>query len=43
VARVQLEGVSKTYDRGRTLVLEAATFEVQDGELLVLVGPSGCG
>ena len=42
MARVALEGVRKVYDNGY-LAVENATFEIADGELLVLVGPSGCG
>jgi len=42
MARVALAGVRKVYDNGYVAV-EDATFEIADGELLVLVGPSGCG
>jgi ABC-type dipeptide/oligopeptide/nickel transport system ATPase component len=42
VARVELERVRKTYG-GRQAAVSDATFEVADGELVVLVGPSGCG
>jgi len=42
MARVKLEHVRKVYDNGFTAVHDA-TFEVADGEFLVLVGPSGCG
>ncbi|MDB6163620.1 MAG: ugpC [Xanthomonadaceae bacterium] len=42
MASVQLEQVRKTYPNGFVAVHDA-TFEVADGELLVLVGPSGCG
>jgi len=42
MARVALDGVRKVYDNGYVAV-ENATFEVADGELMVLVGPSGCG
>ena len=42
MAEVRLERVSKIYDNGHVAVREAS-FEVRDGELLVLVGPSGCG
>ncbi len=42
MATVRLDNVRKTYDHGKVAVA-GATFEVADGELLVLVGPSGCG
>ena len=42
MARVALAGVRKVYDNGYVAV-EDATFEIADGELMVLVGPSGCG
>jgi multiple sugar transport system ATP-binding protein len=42
MASVSLEKVSKTFPNGQKAVIEA-TFEVADGELVVLVGPSGCG
>jgi len=42
MASLQLEHVRKTYPNGFVAV-EDATFDVADGELLVLVGPSGCG
>ncbi|KAF1017604.1 MAG: sn-glycerol-3-phosphate import ATP-binding protein UgpC [Stenotrophomonas maltophilia] len=42
MAKVQLQSVRKVYDNGQVAVKDA-TFEVADGELMVLVGPSGCG
>jgi multiple sugar transport system ATP-binding protein len=42
MASVRLERVRKVYDNGFVAVHDA-TFEVADGEFLVLVGPSGCG
>jgi multiple sugar transport system ATP-binding protein len=42
MARVQLDQVRKVYPNGFVGVA-GASFEVADGELLVLVGPSGCG
>jgi multiple sugar transport system ATP-binding protein len=42
MARVALAGVRKVYDNGFVAV-ENATFDIRDGELMVLVGPSGCG
>jgi multiple sugar transport system ATP-binding protein len=42
MASVQLDNVRKVYDNGQVAV-HGASFEVADGELMVLVGPSGCG
>ncbi len=42
MASVQLQQVRKVYPNGYVGVA-GATFDVADGELLVLVGPSGCG
>lgn len=42
MARVALAGVRKVYDNGYVAV-ENASFDIRDGELMVLVGPSGCG
>ncbi len=42
MAHVKLENVRKIYD-GEVVAVQGATFEVEDGEFVVLVGPSGCG
>jgi multiple sugar transport system ATP-binding protein len=42
MANVQLDNIRKVYDNGQVAV-HGASFEVADGELMVLVGPSGCG
>lgn len=42
MAAVRLDKVRKVYPNGH-VALEEASFEIADGELLVLVGPSGCG
>jgi multiple sugar transport system ATP-binding protein len=42
MATIQLDRIRKVYGNGQVAV-HGATFEVADGELLVLVGPSGCG
>ena len=42
MARVQLDNLRKVYPNGHVGVA-GASFEVADGELVVLVGPSGCG
>ncbi|GAA5072528.1 ABC transporter ATP-binding protein [Lysobacter panacisoli] len=42
MAKVTLDRLRKVYPNGYVGV-DDATFEIGDGELLVLVGPSGCG
>ena len=42
MAKVTLERLRKVYPND-VVGVDDATFEVADGELLVLVGPSGCG
>ena len=42
MATVVLDRLRKVYPNGHVGVADA-TFQVADGELLVLVGPSGCG
>ena len=42
MADVRFDGVRKVYDNGRVAV-HGASFDIADGELMVLVGPSGCG
>jgi len=42
VAAVKLHAVRKVYSNGHVGV-DSASFDIADGELLVLVGPSGCG
>jgi multiple sugar transport system ATP-binding protein len=42
MAGVSLQKLRKSYENGHVAVHEAS-FDVADGELLVLVGPSGCG
>lgn len=42
MARVTLKALHKVYENGFVAVKDAS-FEVKDGEFVVLVGPSGCG
>ena len=42
MASVQFEGVRKVYENGQ-VAIPGASFDIADGELMVLVGPSGCG
>jgi len=41
MAEVILKNVYKTFDK--TAVVKGFSLDIQDGEFLVLVGPSGCG
>ena len=44
-AYLQLDGISKAYGAGAGAMhaLADITLEVQEGEFLAVVGPSGCG
>ena len=42
MATVTLKNIAKSYD-GKVDVITDASFEISDGEFVVLVGPSGCG
>ncbi|MDR4887756.1 ABC transporter ATP-binding protein [Fredinandcohnia sp. QZ13] len=39
---IKFENVSKKYPDG-TVAVDSLTFEIQQGEFVVLIGPSGCG
>ncbi|MEP7206060.1 MAG: sn-glycerol-3-phosphate ABC transporter ATP-binding protein UgpC [Casimicrobiaceae bacterium] len=41
MASVSFHGIEKSF--GTTKVLHGVSFDIQDGEFMVLVGPSGCG
>ncbi|MCH8613087.1 ABC transporter ATP-binding protein [Arsenicicoccus dermatophilus] len=43
MATVAFDGASRIYDVGVRPAVDALTFDIADGEFLVLVGPSGCG
>ena len=40
---IVLQGVSKSYDGGATYSVRDVSFQVPPGQLLVLMGGSGCG
>src|ERR671914_548577 len=42
MAEVKLRAIRKVYNNGH-VAIDDASFDIHDGELLVLVGPSGCG
>jgi NitT/TauT family transport system ATP-binding protein len=42
-AAVSIRGVSKRFERGNVLALDAIDLEVTPGEFVSLIGPSGCG
>src|SRR6187200_1245609 len=41
MASVTFSGIEKSF--GTTKVIHGISFDIQDGEFMVLVGPSGCG
>src|SRR3954469_3943924 len=41
MASVSFQGIEKSF--GTTKVIHGVSFDIQDGEFMVLVGPSGCG
>ena len=42
-AGIRLENVTKVYPASETKAVDDVSFEINDGEFMVLVGPSGCG
>jgi multiple sugar transport system ATP-binding protein len=43
MAVVKLEGLTKIYEGSKEPAVKDITFQVEDGEFMVLLGPSGCG
>ena len=43
MASIRLEGVSKSYGKGRDRAVAEVDLEIGQGEFVVLLGPSGCG
>src|SRR5436305_6861856 len=41
MASVSFQGIEKSF--GSTKIIHGISFDIQDGEFMVLVGPSGCG
>ena len=40
---IELNNIRKSYDRGKTLAVDNVSFTVERGQLLGLIGESGCG
>ncbi|MBV8045482.1 sn-glycerol-3-phosphate import ATP-binding protein UgpC [Pluralibacter sp.] len=43
MAGLKLQAVSKSWDGGKTQVIQPLSVDIADGEFIVMVGPSGCG
>jgi sn-glycerol 3-phosphate transport system ATP-binding protein len=43
MASIDINEVSKIYDKGGARAVDAVDIQIDDGEFIVLVGPSGCG
>lgn len=43
MASIDINEVSKIYDKGGARAVDAVDIKIEDGEFIVLVGPSGCG
>jgi sn-glycerol 3-phosphate transport system ATP-binding protein len=43
MASIDINEVSKIYDKGGAKAVDAVDIQIEDGEFIVLVGPSGCG
>ncbi len=41
--KIAIEHVSKSFQQGTTLALDACTLEIFSNELVCIIGPSGCG
>ena len=43
MASIDINEVSKIYDKGGARAVDSVDIQIEDGEFIVLVGPSGCG
>ena len=43
MSAITLDNLTKTYDKGKVLAVDKATFEVAEGEMFGLIGPDGAG
>ncbi|MFX9180999.1 ATP-binding cassette domain-containing protein, partial [Acinetobacter baumannii] len=40
---ITLDNITKTYDKGKVLAVDKATFSVEEAEMFGLIGPDGAG
>jgi ABC-2 type transport system ATP-binding protein len=43
MSAITLDNITKTYDKGKVLAVDKASFEVAEGEMFGLIGPDGAG
>ncbi len=43
MATLNLDKISKVYDRARERAVDTVTMHIDDGEIIALLGSSGCG
>ena len=43
MSAITLDNITKTYDKGKVLAVDKATFTVEEGEMFGLIGPDGAG
>lgn len=43
MSAITLDNITKTYDKGKVLAVDRATFSVDEGEMFGLIGPDGAG
>ena len=41
--KIEVNGVTKTFDEGKVLAIDDISFKIEDGSFIFLLGPSGCG
>ncbi|MDX1798182.1 MAG: ABC transporter ATP-binding protein [Candidatus Lokiarchaeia archaeon] len=40
---IELENVTKTFNKGKVLAVDNITLKIEDGDYVFLIGPTGCG
>jgi len=43
MSAITLDNITKTYDKGKVLAVDKASFSVEEGEMFGLIGPDGAG